>query len=102
MAAYGITISEPSVAIVIIANVDAVAQEEYGVDFRQSLQAIWRRYDYNHVHDAVLLAFIMKELAGADGACNLQDAPNANALSNTGQANAVQNNRIRPNGMTLQ
>ena len=91
MAAYGITITEPIIAIVIIANVDAAAQEEYGVDFRQSLQAIRRQYNYNHVHDAASLAFILKELAGADGARNLRNAPNANALSNSGQANAVKN-----------
>ena len=34
MAAYGITISEPIVAIVIVTNVDAASQEEYSVDFR--------------------------------------------------------------------
>jgi hypothetical protein len=89
MVAYGIKLTDPIFAIVIIANVDAAAQEEYGVDFRQSLQAIRRQYYYNHVHDAALLAFIMKELASADGARNLRDAPNANALSNSGQANAV-------------
>ena len=89
MATFGIQITEPIIASVIIANVDAAAQEEYGVDFRQSLQSIRRQYDYNHVHDAASLAIIMKELASADGARNLRDAPNANALSNAGKAHAV-------------
>ena len=89
MATFGIKITEPIIASVIIANVDAAAQEEYGVDFRQSLQAIRRQYNYNHVHDAASLAVIMKELASADGARNLRDAPNANALSNSGKAHAV-------------
>jgi hypothetical protein len=34
-----------------------------------------KKYTYNHVHDATLLQDIMKELAGADGVCELKNAP---------------------------
>ncbi len=40
-----------------------------------AMQAICKKYTYNHVHDATLLQNIVKELAGADGVCELKDAP---------------------------
>jgi hypothetical protein len=40
-----------------------------------AIQAICKKYTYNHVHDATLLQDIMKELAGADGVHKLKDAP---------------------------
>jgi hypothetical protein len=39
------------------------------------MHAIRKKYTYNHVHDATLLQFILKELAGADGIRVLKDAP---------------------------
>jgi hypothetical protein len=39
------------------------------------MQAICKKYTYNHVHDATLLQDIMKELPEADGVCKLKDAP---------------------------
>ncbi len=39
------------------------------------MQAIRKKYTYNHVHNATLLQDIMKELAGADGVRELKDAP---------------------------
>ncbi len=49
------------------------------------MQAIRKKYTYNHVHDATSLQDIMKELAGADGVHQLEDAP---ALG-TGTAHSV-------------
>ncbi len=40
-----------------------------------AMQAICKKYTYNHVYDATLLQDIMKELAGADGVHELKDAP---------------------------
>ncbi len=37
--------------------------------------SICKKYTYNHVHDAISLQFILKELAGADGVRVLKDAP---------------------------
>jgi hypothetical protein len=39
------------------------------------MQAICKKYTYNHVHDATLLQDIMKELAGASGVHELKNAP---------------------------
>ncbi len=38
------------------------------------MHAIRKKYTYNHVYDATLLQFILKELAGADGVWVLKDA----------------------------
>jgi hypothetical protein len=51
------------------------------------MQAICKKYTYNHVHDATLLQDIMKELAGADGVHKLKDAPEPG----TGTAHSVAN-----------
>jgi hypothetical protein len=52
-----------------------------------AMQAICKKYMYNHVHDATLLQDIMKELAGADGVRELKDRPAAG----TGTAHSVAN-----------
>jgi hypothetical protein len=39
------------------------------------MHAIRKKYTYNHMHDATLLQFILKELVGADGIRVLKDAP---------------------------
>jgi hypothetical protein len=51
------------------------------------MQAICKKYTYNHVHDATLLQDIMKELAGVDGVCELKDTP----APGTGTAHSVAN-----------
>ncbi len=50
-----------------------------------AMQAICKKYTYNHVHDATLLQDIMKELAGADGVRELKDA----LAPGTGTAHSV-------------
>jgi hypothetical protein len=49
------------------------------------MQAIHKKYRYNHAHNATLLQDIMKELAGADGVRKLKDAP----APGTGTAHSV-------------
>jgi hypothetical protein len=49
------------------------------------MQAVCKKYTYNHVHDATLLQDIMKELAGADGVRELKDMP----APDTGTAHSV-------------
>jgi hypothetical protein len=39
------------------------------------MQAIRKKYTYNHVHDATSLKEILKELAGAEGVRELKNAP---------------------------
>jgi hypothetical protein len=49
------------------------------------MQAICKKYTYNHVHDATLLQDIMKKLAGADRMHKLKDA----SAPGTGTAHSV-------------
>jgi hypothetical protein len=51
------------------------------------MQAIPKKYTYNHVHNATLLQEIMKELSGVDGVRKLKDAP----APGTGTAHSVAN-----------
>jgi hypothetical protein len=53
------------------------------------MHAICKKYTYNHVHDATLLQTILTELAGADGARALKDAPAPNAGTAHSVANSV-------------
>jgi hypothetical protein len=49
------------------------------------MQAICKKYAYNHVHNATSLQDILKELAGADKVGKLKDAP----APGTGTAHSV-------------
>eukprot|EP00804_Cyclotella_cryptica_P011508 CCRYP_017067-RA/>CCRYP_017067-RA protein AED:0.60 eAED:0.30 QI:0/0/0/0.5/0/0.5/2/0/565 len=90
MTAYGITINDSQLALVLLANIDVVTGHDWGRDwgreFCPTLQTIHRKYTYNHAHDATTVAAILKELAGADGVRKLNNAP-----APTGTANAVSN-----------
>jgi hypothetical protein len=84
---YGITISIPQLTLMLIASIENATKAEYGREFRSAMQAICKKYTYNHVHDATLLQDIMKELAGMDGVRKLKDAP----APGTGTAHSVAN-----------
>jgi hypothetical protein len=75
MATYGIAISIPQLTLTLIANIENATKAEYGCEFRSAMQAICKKYTYNHVHNVTLLQDIMKELAGADVVCKLNDTP---------------------------
>ncbi len=67
MATYGIAISIPQLTLTLIANIENATKAKYGCKFWSAMQAICKKYTYNHVHYATLLQDIMKELAGAEG-----------------------------------
>jgi hypothetical protein len=75
MSTYGISIGIPQLTLTLLANIEMACKAEYGREFRSAMQTIRKAYAYNHVHDAVSLAFIMKELTGADGVRNYKEAP---------------------------
>ncbi len=96
MATYGIAISIPQLTLTLIANIKNATKAEYGCEFRSSMQAICKKYTYNHVHNATLLQDIMKELAGADGVRKLKDVP----APGTGIAHSVTNSVSYLSAMT--
>ncbi len=75
MVMYGIVIGIPQLTLTLLANIKTATKLDYGCEFCLAIHAIRKKYMYNHVHDATLLQFILKELAGADGVRVLKDAP---------------------------
>jgi hypothetical protein len=75
MATYGIVIGIPQLTLTLLANIKTATKSDYGRKFHLAMHAICKKYTYNHVHDATLLQFILKELVGADGVRVLKDAP---------------------------
>jgi hypothetical protein len=75
MATYGIIIGIPQLMLILLANIETATKSDYGHEFCSAVHAIRKKYTYNHVHDATLLQFILKELAGADSIRILKDAP---------------------------
>jgi hypothetical protein len=76
MTTYGIVIGIPQLMLTLLANIKTATKSDYGREFCSAMHAIIRKkYTYNHVHDATLLQFILKELAGTDGVRVLKNAP---------------------------
>jgi hypothetical protein len=72
---YGIAIGIPQLTLTLLANINTATKSNYGHEFCLAMPAIFKKYTYNHMHDATLLQFILKELVGANGICILKDAP---------------------------
>jgi hypothetical protein len=75
MSTYGIGIGIPQLTLTLLANIETACKAEYGREFRSAMQTIRKSYPYNHVHYATSLAFILKELTGADGVRDYKEAP---------------------------
>jgi hypothetical protein len=75
MAMYGIVIGTPQLTPTLLANIKTTTKSDYGHKFCSSMHTIFKKYTYNHVHDADSLQIIIKELAGADGMRVLKDTP---------------------------
>eukprot|EP00956_Cyclotella_meneghiniana_P019414 scaffold33240_cov63-Cyclotella_meneghiniana.AAC.2 len=76
---------DTQVTLIILANIEVAATQDYGNEGKMALQTIRRRYNYSHVHDATFIAAILTELAAADAVRQLKDAP----APSKGFANAV-------------
>jgi hypothetical protein len=82
---FGINPAEPELTLILLANIHHAKEQDWGQEFRAAMSAIRKKYNYNHVHDATSMAFILKELAGADELRTMKLAPAPNAS----KANAV-------------
>jgi hypothetical protein len=74
-ALYGIVIGIPQLTLTLLANIKTATKSNYGREFCLTMHAIRKKYTYNHVHNAILLQIILKELAGTDGIRVLKDTP---------------------------
>ncbi len=82
---FGINPAKPELTVILLANIHHAKEQDWGQEFRAAMAAIRKKYTYDHVHDAKSLAFILKELAGADELQAMKLAPEPN----TSKANAV-------------
>ncbi len=89
MATYGIVIGIPQLTLTLLANIETATKSGYGRKFQSAMHAIYKKYTYNHVHDAMLLQTILTELAGADRVKALKDALALNAGTAHSVANSV-------------
>jgi len=85
LSTYGVNMDDTQIALIILANIEVAATQDYGNEFKTALQNIRRRYNYSHVHNAASIAAIITELAAADAVRQLKDAP----APSKGFANAV-------------
>ena len=89
LGAYGIGITDAQATLIVLSNIDAAMQHDWGRAFVTPMAAIRKLFPYDHIHDAKSLKVIMKELSGADGQRVLKEAPSPTTISNKGSANAV-------------
>ena len=82
---FGINPAEPELTLILLANIHHAKEQDWGQEFRAAMSAIRKKYSYDHVHDTTSMAFILKELAGADELRTMKLAP----APNTSKANAV-------------
>jgi hypothetical protein len=61
--------------LTLLANIKTATKSNYGSEFISAIHALHKKYTYNQMHDASLLQFILKELAGTNGIRVLKDAP---------------------------
>ena len=63
---FGINPAKPDLTLILLANIHHAKEQEWGQEFCAAMSEIWKKYSYDHVHDATSMAYILKELAGAD------------------------------------
>ncbi len=83
MSTYGINIGTAQIALVLIANIELAAKEDYGRNFRSALHKIRAKYPYSYLHDDTSLKDMLQLLNSADSVQMLKEAPppaSANAV----------------------
>ena len=80
-----------------MANVENVAEQDYGRAFRAPLKLIRNKYAYDYKHDAMSLKNVLDLLATADAHRRMRDAPAPSEL----QANAVSSTLAALRGLVL-
>ena len=63
---FGITLAKPELTLILLANIHHAKEQEWGQEFRAAMSAIQKKYSYDHIHVATLMAYILKESKGAD------------------------------------
>jgi hypothetical protein len=75
MSTYGINIGTAQIALVLIANIELGAKEDYGHDFCLALHKIRAKYPYSYPHNNTSLKDMLQLLNSADSVRTLKEAP---------------------------
>ena len=72
--AYGATVGEDVICLVLLSNIKWAAQQDWGGEFRDLMRKIRAEFPYNKVHMPTTATTIMRYLAVADEAQDLRKA----------------------------
>ena len=91
---FGINPSKPELTLILLANIHHAKEQEWGQELLTAMLEIWKKYSYDHVHDANSMRYILKELAGADEpqAMKLSPAPNISKANAVGKYRSILRN----------
>jgi hypothetical protein len=79
---YGVKVDKDVIVLVIIANIEWADSQEWGGEFRGTMQTTRQKYTYNKVHTATTCIEIMKALSKADEARGIQKAKSPSVMMN--------------------
>ncbi len=63
---FGMIPAEPELTLILIANIHHAKEQDWGQEFCAAMVVFWKNFSYDHVHGTRSMAYILKELAGAD------------------------------------
>jgi hypothetical protein len=86
---FGLTITEPELTLILLANIHQAKDHEWGQEFRTAMSANHKAYKYGCIHTTNSLVDILNKLAGADKLQAMKLAP----APGRGNASLVANNR---------
>jgi hypothetical protein len=75
MSTYGINNGTVQIALVLIANIELAAKEDYGCNFCSELHKIHAKYPYSYPHNDTSLMDMLQLLNKADSVRMLKEAP---------------------------
>ena len=79
---YGVTVGKDVAVLIILANVEWAASQDWGREFSDALRIIQAEFPYNTAHDSASCAKIMHHLAAADEAWDMQKAKLHSGMTN--------------------
>ena len=80
---YGVKVGEEVIVLIIIANIEWAASQDWGGEFLDAMRNIRKQYTYNKVHTTATCAEIIKILAAADEARDIRKAKSPGGMANS-------------------
>ena len=53
---FGINPAKPELTLILLTNIHHAKEQDWGQEFCAAMAAIWKKYSYDHVHDATSMA----------------------------------------------